>query len=540
MAISGLHIGLVAGLGLGVLAWLWRRLPGPCARVPALVAGAVFGLAAAGLYAALAGFGLPTQRALIMLAVAALALVARRDARPSGALALALVLVLSWHPPSVLSAGFWLSFGAVLVIFAVLRIGHGWPVWRQALAVQFALGIALWPVLGVFGLPASTVAPLVNLLLVPLFGALIVPGSLAVVLLTPLHGDLAAWLGGHLGGLLDLVQVALAHAAGWPWPTLAQPAPAPAVLLALAAGLGLLLAPPGIPLRGLALPLLLVGLLPREPAITHGAFDLHLLDVGQGLASVILTRNRTLVFDSGPEYPGGFNAAEAVVEPFLRRLGRDRIDRLVLSHGDSDHAGGVDHLRRTLAIGQLLTGEVERIGGDAGPCIAGTAWDWDGVRFEILHPPQAHRLEGNDASCVLRVANAAGSVLLTGDIGRRVERELVAREPGRLRSDVVLAPHHGSRSSSSETFVAATAPRYVLYAAGWANRFGFPADEVAMRWHAAGARAVNTASAGTVSLSFDPRRPDAVPRLHRTERGRFWSHRGGSAGTGHAVSSGHR
>jgi competence protein ComEC len=138
------------------------------------------------------------------------------------------------------------------------------------------------------------------------------------------------------------------------------------------------------------------------------------------------------------------------------------------------------------------------------------------------------------------VANAAGSVLLTGDIGRRVERELVAREPGRLRSDVVLAPHHGSRSSSSETFVAATAPRYVLYAAGWANRFGFPADEVAMRWHAAGARALNTASAGTVSLSFDPRRPDAVPRLHRTERGRFWSHRGGSAGTGHAVSSGHR
>jgi competence protein ComEC len=505
--------------------------------VPARVADAIFGLAAAGAYAALAGFGLPTQRALIMLAVAALALVARRDARPLNALALAMVLVLLWHPPSILAAGFLLSFGAVLVIFAVLRLARGWPAWRQALAVQFALGVALWPLLGLFGLPASTVAPLVNLLLVPLFGLLVVPVSLAVVLLAPLHDGLATWLGGHLGSLLDLIHVALAQVAGWSWPTLAQPPPDPAVLLSLAAGLGLLLAPPGIPLRGLALPLLLVGLLPREPAVAPRAFELHLLDVGQGLASVVLTHRHVLLFDSGPEYPGGFNAAEAVVEPFLRHRGLDRVDRLILSHGDSDHAGGLDHLRRTLAIGQMLTGEVERIGRGAEPCIAGTSWEWDGVRFEILHPPVVHRHEGNDASCVLRVANAAGSVLLTGDIGRRVERGLVDSSPERLHSDVVVAPHHGSRSSSSAAFVAATTPRHVLYAAGWANRFGFPAAEVALRWQAAGAIALNTASAGTISLSFDPARPGLEPRLHRVERRRFWTHRGGSAATAHAVSS---
>lgn len=537
MAISGLHIGLVAALGLGLLAWLWRHLPGPCARVPARVAGAVFGLTAAIAYAALAGFGLPTQRAMIMLAVAALALIGRRDASPLHALALAMVLVLLWHPPSILAAGFWLSFGAVLVIFAVLRRAHGWPAWRQALAVQLALGIALWPVLGAFGLPAATVAPLVNLLLVPLFGAVVVPASLAVVLLAPLHEGLAGWLGGHLGSLLDLIHAALAQAAAWSWPTLTQPAPGAVGLLVLAAGLGLLLAPPGIPLRGLALPLLLVGLLPREPTVPARAFELHLLDVGQGLASVVLTRHHVMVFDSGPEYPGGFNAAEAVVAPFLRHHGRRRIDRLVISHGDSDHAGGLDHLHRSVAVGQLLSGEVERVGAGAQACVAGTLWDWDGVRFEILHPPADHSLEGNDASCVVRVANAAGSVLLTGDIGRRIERRLVDADAGRLRSDVVVAPHHGSRSSSSAPFVAASAPRHVLYAAGWANRFGFPAAEVAARWDAAGATALNTASAGTISLRFDPARPDAVPRLHRTEQRRFWNHRAGSAATGHAVSS---
>jgi competence protein ComEC len=536
MAISGLHIGLVAGLGVGGLAWLWRRLPALCARVPAMAAGALFGLLLAAVYALLAGFALPTQRALIMLAVFALALVRRRQSSPGHALALAMFMVLLWHPPSILSAGFWLSFGAVLVIFAVLGRSENQARWRQAVRVQLALSLALWPVLGFFGLPASTLAPLVNLLLVPLFGLFVVPASLLAMLLLTLAPAWGDWLAGLVGAVLDLIEGALAGLVAWPWPPLGQAGPDLFTQVLLLAGVALMLAPHGVPLRALAVPLLLASALPRASHVPPGTFELHLLDVGQGLSSVIFTHRHTLVFDTGPEYPGGFSTAEAVLLPFLHLHGRTTVDRLVLSHGDSDHAGGLELLRRRLRIRRIQSGEVERIGRDARPCVAGTAWTWDGVSFEFLYPPPGQRLSGNDASCVLRVSNRAGSVLFTGDIGRRVERRLAATLPQRLRSDVVVAPHHGSRSSSSAEFVAASAPGCVLYTAGWANRYGFPADEVQARWRAAGATALDTAVSGSISMVFAGDGQLSGPGQRRVQHKRFWHHQTGSAEAGHRVS----
>ncbi len=537
MAISGLHIGLLAGLGLMSVSWTWRRIPALCARVPARLAGAVAGLLVATLYAALAGMGLPTQRALIMLVVFALAVVLRREHNTMHALATAAVCVLLWHPPSVVSAGFWLSFGAVAAILAAIPWTRGRAVWYRAAQVQLAITLALWPILMAFGMPASGVAPLVNLILVPVFGLVLVPMTLLGVLLllsVPAAGD---WMLRQLGELLDLVRSGLEMAARLPMPDLTLSGLGMPELALLVLAVALILSPPGFPLRWLALPMLGLLWLPRATQLSPGEFEIHLLDIGQGLGTVVETRRHTLLFDTGPEYPSGFSAAAAVIQPFLAKRGRTQIDRLILSHGDKDHAGGVAYLLSSIAVKKVQSGEPERVGHGAERCVAGESWRWDGVDFEFLHPPSGPRLSGNDASCVLRISNRAGSVLFTGDIGTGVERLLVQRMPEKLASRAVVAPHHGSRSSSGAQFVAATAPDYVLYSTGWANRYGFPAPQVAARWLAAGTLALDTAPMGTIGLRFSADGTISGPTAHRLGNKRFWWHDSGLAEPMHAVSS---
>jgi competence protein ComEC len=456
------------------------------------------------------------------------------------ALALAAVGVLLWHPPSIITAGFWLSFGAVLTILAALKWTAGKPRWLTAGVIQLALTLALWPVLSVFALPASSAAPLVNLLLVPLFGLLVVPVALlgAVLLMAApaLGSPLLLWL----GGLLDRVQEALAALIRLPWPELTIAGSGPAPYLAVGIAAVFLLAPPGFPLRRLAPALLCIPWLPPAPEPKSGAFLLHLLDVGQGLSVVVETRHHTLVFDTGPEFPSGFSTAEAVLLPFLAKRGRSWIDRLVVSHGDMDHSGGIDRVLERIPVSQLISGEPERVGFAARRCVAGEHWTWEGVRFEFLHPPGSQRLGGNDASCVLLIDNAAGRVLLTGDIEEPVERRLVLADRQKLRAEVVVAPHHGSRSSSSAPFVAATSPRYVVYTAGWANRYGFPAETVDGRWRDSGAIPLNTANLGAIRFEFTAEGRIEGPYAHRREAGRFWWHDSGSAAPPHAVSSADR
>lgn len=538
MAISGLHIGLLAGLGIFAVSWLWRLLPDLCARVPACLAGTVAGLFAAGVYAALAGMGLPTQRALIMLVVFTLGLFLRREKSSAHALAIAAVLILMWHPPSVMSAGFWLSFGAVLAILSALRWSQGKGILYRAVQVQLAISLALWPLLMAFGMPVSGMAPLVNLLLVPVFGFVVVPFALLGAFILMLDHDVGGWVLRPLGGLLDWIRLGLDQAGRLPLPDLGASGFGLPELMALLAAMALILSPPGIPLRWMALPLLTISWLPRAPHLSTGDFEVHLLDVGQGLSTVVETRSHTLIFDTGPQYVSGFSTAAAVVNPFLARRGRRRVDRLVLSHGDKDHAGGIGFLLQNLDIREVQSGEPQRLGFNAGPCISGEKWRWDGVDFEYLHPSADSALSGNDASCVLRISNPAGSVLFTGDIGTRVENQLVRSKPDKLKSHAVVAPHHGSRSSSGARFVAATDPVYVLYATGWANRYGFPADPVADRWRETGAFGLDTAVMGTISLRFLADGSILPPTGYRLENKRFWWHNSGLVEPVHAVSSG--
>ena len=540
MAISGLHIGLVAGLVAWLTSTVWRRIPALCRRWPAVLAGAVAGWSAALLYAALAGFSLPTQRALVMLTTGLLLLAWRRPVASGQLLAAALLAVLAWDPQAVGDPGFWLSFGAVAVILlAVLahrsrrdgesparRVPGAW------IRVQFALTLALAPALLAFGLPVPLVGLPANLLMVPLFTFLLVPLALLGSLGFASGLDPGGWLLQGAAAVVDSLLPVLEWAAGNSDWLIQLPEPEPLALMSAVAGVAVLLLPRGTPgrLAGLALLLpLLHGPAPRS-LLQPGDFRLTVLDVGQGLSAVIETRNRVLVFDAGPAYRSGFETGSAIVAPFLRHQGWRGIDRLVLSHADRDHAGGASGLLSQLPVEGILAGEPsEHPGLKSTPCDQRQQWDWDGVAFRILYPDTdilaGPAPTGNNASCVLRVENAAGAVLLTGDIEASVEARLVATQPDRLAATVVVAPHHGSRTSSTSAFVAATAPDYVLYTAGFRNRYGFPAPEVAARWRATGAVALDTSKTGAVTFEFQGTAGLEGPRQARQEARRYWHFR---------------
>ncbi len=523
IAISGLHIGIVAGLCYFVVAWAWRRSSRLMTRFPAPSAAAIAGLLGGLLYALLSGFAIPARRALSMLAVVAGASLGRRVARPLRSLSLAALVVLALDPFALLSPGFWLSFTAVALILLTLA-GKRLSAWSSFARVQLAIGIGLAPLLLLFFGQLSVVAPLVNLISIPLFSFAVIP-----LLLLSLPGAFVAGapfdaIAGLAETLLDGAWRLIAWLGDQPWAAWAPSLPDSAWLWPLGAVVVLLLLPRGLPGRALAgAPLLLAVGLPgaSDGGLAPGRFVLDVVDIGQGSAVVIRTAHHVLVHDTGPAYPGGRSAAWHSLLPLLRDAGVSRIDRLVLSHDDIDHTGGARLLRARLAIGDVLEGEpVPRYPKPGEPCVAGRRWRWDGVDFEVLWPTAPGFWKGNDASCVIRVAAAGRVVLLTGDIEAAAERQLVHFFAARLRASVVIAPHHGSRSSSSQALVAATRPALVIFTAGYLNRWGFPKADRVARWRAAGARTLTVSDSGAIRILFGA----GPPRVEcfRARQRRFW------------------
>lgn len=524
IAISGLHVGIVAGLVFFLVRWLWSRSSLLALWMPAPRAGAVGAMMAAICYAAMAGFAVPTRRALIMLSVLLGGLLSRRQLRPAQGLALALLLVVIIDPLAVLSAGFWLSFAAVTVILMGMsgRLSTGGLWWKWG-RVQWVVAIGLFPVLLAWQFQVSLVAPMVNIVVVPVVSFIVVPlalvGSL-MLLLSDTLGGLLLWLPAWLlnSGFEWLRQIAALPLAAWnggsmpPW----------AWLLAVC-GVFLFLLPVGMPGRWLGGILLLPPVLLRPPAPAPGELWFTLLDVGQGVSAVIRTQNHTLVYDAGPRFSRGFDAGSAVVAPFLKQAGVAWIDLLILSNGDNDHAGGGRRLAELMPVQEVLSGEPGRIDWvDAMPCQGPSHWRWDGVDFHILYPEVGNRLRGNDASCVLRVENTAGRMLLTGDIEKRGESLLLGNAIESLKADLVLVPHHGSKTSSSSPFVHAVSPDYALVSAGHANRYGFPRPSVVSRWQAEGAQVLNTADSGAISFRWGDDGSRSVPDRYRFSGRRYW------------------
>mgnify|MGYP002713094680 CR=1 FL=1 len=518
MAISGLHIGLVSTLGFLLFRWLWSRSARALERVPAPKIGAIGAVMTAAAYAALAGFSLPTERALVMVGAAALAVLMQRRLRPSHTLAVAAFAVLVLDPLSVSSWGFWLSFVAVAVILYGTsgRLGEGRLWWRWG-RVQWLITLGMLPLGLLFFGQMSLVAPLANLVAVPWVGFVVVPLDLLGAVLTPampgmgravLHGAAAA-----LGALWYLLERLSAPSfAAWHLPP-----PAGWTLIPATIGLIWLLAPRGWPARWVGsfglLPLLLLHPVKPPP----GQAWLTLLDVGQGLSVVLRTARHTLVYDTGPRYSATFDTGRAVVVPFLRAKGVESVDTLVLSHGQNDHVGGARSVLAALPVRRILAGDPSDPSG-AERCRVGQHWRWDGVAFRIMHPVEVEG--GNNGSCVLRVTTAAGSALLTGDIEAPAEAALVRRYP-RLHADVLVAPHHGSRTSSTPAFVSAVAPEYTLFSTGYRNRYGFPDPIVVGRYRRAGASVFDTSRQGALTIRLGS--PNAEIEAYRPSARHYWN-----------------
>ena len=522
IAISGFHVGMVAVFFAWLAIPLWWLLPGLGRRMPRPQAAALVALLGAAGYAAVAGFSLPTVRTLLMIAVVATARLARRPLGAWQALSLALAAIVLVDPLSVLQAGFWLSFAGVAWLVWCLPPQDGKRrLLRDFLSAQGVATLGLLPLGVVLFNQASLAGPLANLVAIPWWSLVVVPLALLGTGLEALHAGagtwawrLAAWCFDPTWALFE--RLAASRFALWWLPEARDWALLPALF-----GAFWLLLPRGLPGRPLALLLWLPLLHPPRELPAPGGFELQVLDVGQGLSVVVRTAGHVLLYDAGPAARDGWDAGERAVLPALRALGVSRLDAVVISHADQDHAGGWGAVRRTVPVARSLAPAGSPLEVDA-PCLAGQGWSWDGVRFEFLHPPEYFPYLRNEASCVLVVASAHGSALLPGDIGEVVERRLL-REPQALRADVVVVAHHGSNGSSSPGFVAATGARLALIGAGHGNRFGHPRPEAVQRWQSQGTEVLATPGSGAIRVWLDG---DGLSvRERRSWRARLWDRR---------------
>lgn len=510
LVISGQHIGLVAGLLYGLVAGLarWGLWP---ARLPWLPSACGLAMAAALAYGWLAGAGVPVQRACLMLAVVLLWRLRFRHLGATLPLLLALVAVLLIEPLAVLLPGFWLSFAAVatLVYCFSARLG-GWRPWQAWTRAQWGIAIGLLPVLLATGLPVSLSAPLANLVAVPWVSLAVLPLALLGTLLLPLGGvgEALLWLaGGLLDGLFRLLALVAQQRPAWLPPALPWWA-----WLLVCLGTWLLLLPRGVPLRGLGGVMLLALWVPRA-TVPFGQVEVWQLDVGQGLAVLLRTRHHDLLYDAGPAR-GDTDLGERVVLPTLRKLGVRRLDLLLVSHAHADHAGGAAAIARGLPVRRAIGGEALQ-DLQLQPCASGEQWAWDGVHFSLWR--WADGQSSNDRSCVLLVEAQGERLLLAGDMEAAAEQAwLAATDTPRI--DWLQAPHHGSRSSSTEAFIRATAPRGVLVSRGRNNSFGHPHAQVVERYRRHGVMVHDTAVEGALRLVLG--RHGAVESVR--EQRRFW------------------
>ncbi len=518
VAISGLHIGFVAAMA-GLLGRLfWCRVPFLCRWVPASSAAVVVGFLSGFGYGVLAGFTVPTRRAVCMLALVGLVLLLRRKGKPVELLVLVLGLILLLDPLAPLSSSFWLSFSAVSVLVMVAsgsnspaNISSAWcarvltaiSIWVR---LQWWLLIAMMPILLIAFHQVSLIAPMANLIAIPVIGMLVVPISLVAFLAycTGLMEISQMLLEVNLY-LIDSVWIYLNWLASISGAIWQQGQPPWWTIVAAIFGILCLSRRALLPVRVVAIFCLLPMFVVRTEAPLFGEFSYTLLDVGQGLGSVIKTRHHVLVFDAGAAYPGGFNLGKVVMTPYLRLINTRQIDKLIISHGDNDHIGGASAIATGFAVRSSLTSATDSPWALPGSssCHRGQRWTWDGVIFEVLWPELTLLYSGNDSSCVLKVSSHYGSVLLTGDIESAAERSLVNLYGDTILDvDVLQVPHHGSNTSSSVSFIDSVSPVLALVSAGNLNRYRHPHPDVLARYRNRGTLLANTASEGAITVEF--------------------------------------
>lgn len=544
VAISGLHITMVAGLFAAAVAALWRRSFFTNAALPLLLptpkVAALSGALAALGYVLLAGFGIPAQRTLYMLLVLALALWSGRIASVSHVLCSALAVVLLIDPWAVLWPGFWLSFCAVgVILYSSVgrrtgdgdnsRLAAGWRSLRTAGATQYAVTIGLLPMTVLLFGRVSLISPLANAVAIPLIGLVVTPLTLAA---SALPAPLSGWLWRAAHALVEQLATLLGWLSALPFAVWQTPAPQAWTAALALISTAWLLAPRGWPLRWLALTGWLPLLLDQGSRPPAGEMWVTALDVGQGMAVLVETAGQRLLYDSGPYYSPGSDAGNRIIVPYLKARGITALDALVISHVHNDHAGGALSVMDAVKVGAVYSSlppqhSIVRAAADHQSCHAGQVWQWGGVKFEMLYPEieqyQASAAQQKSkphmVSCTLKISQGKHAILLPGDIEAAQEQQLVARYGGDLRSTVLLAPHHGSGTSSSAAFLQEVDPEIVLFQAGYRNRFHHPKQQVVERYQEGGVAGFRNDEGGAILLKFgDSVAVDAYRNQHR----RYW------------------
>ena len=526
ISISGLHITMLSGMGFALAYWLWRRSTRLTLWLPARKAAALVALLVALGYALLSGFAVPAQRTVYMVGAVAAALWLNRNFSPGQILSIALLGVLIPDPWAVLSAGFWLSFGAVAIILYVTAYRLGKSHWLNEYAtVQWAMSIGLVPMLlGLFR-QASLVSPIANAFAIPLVSLIVVPLALLGAAL-PL--DVPLWLA-HIA--MEWTMVPLEWLNALPQAVWIQHAPPAWSIVAGMLGVLWILLPRGFPARWLGVLLLLPMFLNTPEAPAQGTLKLVIFDVGQGLSVAAQTQHHALLYDSGPDFSGDTDSGNRILVPALRALGIAELDGLILTHNDLDHTGGAASVMQAMPVGWLSSSLPDdqpllKLAKQTQRCMDGQQWNWDGINFEMLHPDAASyaddKISNNNRGCVLRISVGNQHILLAADIEKNSEARLLKEHMDKLPTTLLVVPHHGSKTSSTIGFVIATLPDYAVFTAGYRNSFGHPREDVLQRYADSGAELLRSDEDGAILVEVNAQGL-RVERYRKTHR-RYWTH----------------
>ncbi|MFT4942078.1 MAG: competence protein ComEC [Paraglaciecola sp.] len=503
IAISGLHLALVASVSYALFSGLLVRFVGvivPSHKINIHKLGLLSVIGSTMAYSGLAGFGLPTLRAWIMLVVIAFLVLTKQNWSLRRLFLFCLMIFLVLFPLSIFGLSFWLSFSAVIIISFIFWC---WPQRKQGfsikavflplLRIQLGLSILMLPLVASQFSYISLVSPWVNLIAVPLVTFVLVPICLAGVILLLMNSELAFVLFDWASIIIEFALVQLSKLVAYEWAAIDIPAIPAYVWLITACALWLFLLPRFI-IKKMLVTVLLLPLISHFIKSDETTWKAEVLDVGQGVAVLLIKNHRAILYDVGAAYPSGFNMADAVILPLLRARGITQLDSVFISHYDNDHSGSLPQLQSGIKILETIN--------TANLCRIGWNKRWQGLHIEALWPDEPTRYSSNNGSCVLIISDGLHSLLLPGDIDSSVEKRLVALHGNKLKADILLAPHHGSNTSSSDIFINQVRPEYVVFSQGYMNRWGFPKEQVLERYEGV-PNLLLTSEEGQVTFRFD-------------------------------------
>lgn len=503
LAIGGLHLGIIAGLSAGLTAWCWRRSTRLMLFMDVMRASAIMAWLASAGYAILSGFSIATLRAFLMMSVLTFSLFFKYRLSVWQCFATTLIMVLCFNPLMVLSSAFWFSFITIALIILSISARPYLSVFSRFWRVQYYLMLGLLPLSLYFFQTAPLLSVIINVIAIPWFGIMVLPACLFGVILLYVQPLMAHACLFFAEKCLSLLWFLLSLCSQQTIFIYHHAIPNAMILVLTTLGVLLLISPRGTTGRCLGVVLILPLLLTLKTPLKSGEIKLSVLDVGQGLSVVVETAHHVLVYDAGGHLTSNDDKGQEIVSPFLRYEGIKRIDTLMISHGDNDHAGGADSVLNHFPTQMLFTSAPEKfLAYHPLPCHAGLSFDWDAVHFRVLSPPVKTNMTGNNASCVLMITNAYHRILLPGDIEAPAEADLLSSGED-VRADILVAPHHGSATSSTKRFIDAVAPRYVIYSAGYHNHYGLPAKAIQQRYARLGVTALNTIDQGAIQFKVN-------------------------------------